>query len=153
MKQPKLYLYCLLTLVTFLFSFNAEAQKEEVSMKPILTDGLNYMKKIEMEMGQEIVRMEYDLIQTTKTSFRVLTDKYEYGIFAFGDFRINDIDIKVYKWVNNQWNLIDKDQDTKANALVTIKPLVAGEYKIEITAAKFEKGYDIGHYGLIIFHN
>lgn len=122
-------------------------------MKPILTDGLTYMQKIEMEMGSEIVRMEYDLIQTSKSTFRTLTDKFVYGIFAFGDFRILDIDIKVYKWVNNQWNLIDKDLDAKANALVTIKPIVTGEYKIEITAAKFEKGYDIGHYGLMIFHN
>ncbi len=132
---------------------SATAQKEEVSMKPILTDGLNYMKKIEMEMGQEIVRMEYDLIQTTKTTFRTLTDKFEYGIFAFGDYRITDIDIKVYKWVNSQWNLIDKDQENKANALVTIKPLVTGEYKIEITAAKFATGNEIGHYGLMIFHD
>lgn len=153
MKQRRLYLPGLLATIAFFFTHIAQAQKEEVSMKPILTDGLNYMKKIEMEMGQEIVRMEYDLIQTNKTTFRMLTDKYEYGIFAFGDFRINDIDIKVYKWVNNQWNLIDKDQDTKANALVTLKPLVTGEYKIEIAAAKFEKGYDIGHYGLMIFHN
>ena len=111
------------------------------------------MKNIEMEMGQEIVRMEYDLIQTTKITFRTLTDKFEYGIFAFGDYRINDIDIKVYKWVNKQWNLIDKDQESKPNALVTLKPLLTGEYKIEITAAKFETGFDIGHYGLIIFHD
>lgn len=153
MKQPNFYLRILVAFMATFLVLNVQAQKEEVSMKPILTDGLNYMKKIEMEMGQEIVRMEYDLIQTSKTSFRVLTDQYEYGIFAFGDFRINDIDIKVYKWVNNQWNLISKDQETNANALVTLKPLATGEYKIEITAAKFEKGYTIGHYGLMIFHN
>jgi hypothetical protein len=135
------------------FSIQSFGQKEEVSMKSILVDGLTYMKKIEMEMGQEIVRMEYDLIQTTKATFRTLSEEYEYGVFAFGDFRIQDIDIKVYKWVNNQWNLIDKDQETQANALVTIKPLVTGEYKFEISAAKFTTGYHIGHYGLMIFHN
>lgn len=139
--------------VLSLIAIKTFGQKEEVSMKAILTDGLTYMKKIEMEMGQEIVRMECDLIQTTKTTFRTLTNKFEYGIFAFGDFRIQDIDIKVYKWVNNQWNLIDKDQDSDANAIVTIKPMVTGEYKIEITAAKFNIGYDVGHYGLFIFHN
>lgn len=153
MKQMKNYLTIISTFIAFFILFDVQAQKEEVSMKPILTDGLTYMKKIEMEMGQEIVRMEYDIIQTSKTSYRMLSDQYEYGIFVFGDFRIIDIDIKVYKWVNNQWNLIDKDQSPNANALVTLKPLSTGEYKIEITAAKFEKGYTVGHYGLMIFHD
>jgi hypothetical protein len=64
-----------------------------------------------------------------------------------------DIDVKVYKWVNSQWTLVAKDQDAKPNALVTIKPIATGEYKIVISAYKFEGTNEIGHYGLIIFHN
>lgn len=143
----------ILTIHLLIFTNFLFAQKEEISMKPILSDAGNYAQKIEMEMGQEIVRMEFDLLQTSKESYRVLLDKYEYGIFAFGDYRISDIDIKVYKWVNNQWSLIAKDQEAKPNALVTIKPSISGDYKIVISAYKFEKGFDIGHYGLIIFHN
>lgn len=130
----------------------ANAQKEEISMKPILTDAGNYAKKIEMELGQEIVRMEFDLIQDSKSTFRTLIDEFEYGILAFGDFRIADIDIKVYKWVNHQWNLIEKDESQNGNALVTIKPLTSGDYRIDIIAAKFVDDNEIGHYGLIIYH-
>ena len=139
----------------FLFLFLphlTNAQKEEISMKPILTDAANYAKRIEMELGQEIVRMEFDLIQDYKSTFRTLTDKFEYGILVFGDFRIVDIDIKVYKWVNNQWSLIEKDDSEDGNALVTIKPLTTADYRIDIIAAKFEGENKIGHYGLIIYH-
>lgn len=130
-----------------------QAQKEEFSMKPIMTLALEYVKLIEMEYGKEIVRMEFDLVQNTKQSFRTLLDKYEYSIMVFGDARMKDIDVKVYKWVNNQWALIAKDQGNKDYAFVTVKPAYSGEYKIEITAYKFQPGYDIGHYGLIIFHD
>ena len=129
------------------------AQKEEISMKPILTDAGKYIQQIEMEMGLEIVRMEFDILQTTKLSFRSLDENFEYGIFAFGDFRISDIDVKVYRWANNQWTLVGKDDTEDGNALVTIKPFLTGEYKIEISAYKFEPGYTIGHYGLLIYHN
>lgn len=142
-----------LTLLLFVLTNISFGQKEEISMKPILSDAGGYAQKIEMEMGQEIVRMEFDLLQTSKESYRMLVDKYEYGIFAFGDYRIADIDIKVYKWVNNQWTLIAKDQDAKPNALVSIKPIATGEYKIVISAFKFEGTNEIGHYGLIVFHN
>jgi len=128
-------------------------QKEEISMNAILKDAGYYVQKVEMEFGKEIVRMEFDIIQNTKTTFRTLTDQYEYGILAFGDYRIADIDIKVYKYVNSQWTLITQDQTQDRNALVTIKPDFTADYMIEIIAYKFEPGYSVGHYGLIVFHN
>lgn len=98
------------------------AQKEEISMSAIMTDAVDYIRLIEMEYGQEIVRMEFDIIHSTKQSIRTLTSDYEYGIVAFGDYRIKDIDIKVYKKVNGQWTLISQDEDTSSNAMVTISP-------------------------------
>jgi hypothetical protein len=152
--MKKVSLISFILFVCFLWAApGAEAQKEEFSMKPIMSKSLELVKLIEMEYGKEIVRMEFDLVQTTKQSFRTLIDKYEYGIMAFGDSRMKDIDIKVYKWVNNQWVLITKDQDSNSVAFVTVKPAFTAEYKIEITAYKFETGYDIGHYGLIVFHD
>jgi hypothetical protein len=53
---------------------------------------------------------------------------------------------------NNQWILIKQDNETKSNAMVVIKPIFTADYKIEITAYKFTSGYEVGHYGLIIFH-
>ena len=132
--------------------FTSNAQKEEISMSAIMTDAIEYIKLIEMEYGQEIVRMEFDIINSTKQFIRTLTSNYEYGIVAFGDYRIKDIDIKVYKLTNGQWTLIEQDQETSSNTAVTIKPYTTSEYKIEIKAYEFNSGYSVGHYGLIIFH-
>lgn len=128
-------------------------QKEEISMTAILKDAGVYVQKVEMEFGKEIVRMEFDILQNTKTTFRTLMDQYEYGILAFGDYRIADIDIKVYKFVNSQWTLIAQDQTQDRNALVKIKPDFTADYMIEIIAYKFEPGFSVGHYGLIVFHD
>lgn len=133
-------------------SINILAQKEEVSMHSILESAGKYLNYIERELGQEIVRMEFDIIQSSKQTFRTLTDEYTYGICVFGDHRIEDIDVKVYKWVNEQWVLIEKDEDSESVAVVTISPSTTAEYKIVISAYSFEDGYEAGHYGLMIFH-
>ena len=73
-------------------------------------------------------------------------------IVAFGDFRFRDIDIKVYRYVNGYWQLIEKDMDAESVAAVSITPSYTEEYKIEISAYSFESDYNVGHYGLIIAH-
>ena len=37
-------------------------------------------------------------------------------------------------------------------ATVTIKPRQNEEYKIVISVYKYNKDYNVGHYGLIVFH-
>ena len=139
-------------LMALVCSLNLFAQKEEVSMYSILESAGKYLNYIERELGQEIVRMEFDIIRDTKQTFRTLTDDYTYGICVFGDHRIKDIDVKVYKWVNEQWVLIEKDEDTSSVAVVTISPSSTADYKIVISAYSFEDGYSAGHYGLLVFH-
>lgn len=121
-------------------------------MSAIMSEAVDYIDIIEMEYGQEIVRMEFDIIRTTKQTTRVLSEGYTYGIIAFGDYRMKDIDIKVYKYTNNQWTLVGEDQDVDASAGVSITPYTTSEYKIEISAYEFNSGYDVCHYGLIIYH-
>lgn len=142
----------IILLFAFVCSINTYAQKEEVSMYSILENAGKYLNYIERELGQEIVRMEFDIIHSSKQTFRTLSDDYTYGICAFGDHRIKDIDVKVYKWVNEQWVLIEKDEDSESVAVVTISPSTTAEYKIVISAYSFEDGYEAGHYGLMIFH-
>lgn len=130
----------------------AQSQKDELSMQGILESASPYVNLIEREMGQEIVRMEFDIITGTKSTFRTLTSDYTYGICAFGDFRIEDIDIKVYKWTNEKWVLVEKDEDTDDSAVVFVSPYTTSDYRIDITAYKFVDGYSAGHYGLVVFH-
>jgi hypothetical protein len=142
-----------LTLLFILFfSSIVSAQKDEISMSGIISSADDYIDLIENEYGQEIVRMEFDIIRDSKETYRYLTDSYEYGILAFGDDRIEDIDIKVYKFVNDQWSLIEKDEDESAVAFISVEPPFTARYQIEITAYAFTEGNDVGHYGLIIFH-
>lgn len=131
---------------------NVLAQKDDISMSGILSDASKVVNLVEREYGQEIVRMEFDIVYSDKLTYRTLSDQYKYGIIAFGDYRINDIDVKVYKWVNEQWVLIVEDKDNSKVASVEITPSNTGEYKIVITAYKFEPGYNVGHYGLIVYH-
>jgi hypothetical protein len=121
------------------------------SMKPILTDALSYIQTAE-DKGFEIVRMEFDIISDTKSTYRTLIEGWTYAVIAFGDYRISDIDIAIYKDVDGTWTLIQKDNAEAANASVIIKPSSTGMYKIDILAYKFVPGYSAAHYGLLIIH-
>ncbi|MGB5848397.1 MAG: hypothetical protein WBH40_07915 [Ignavibacteriaceae bacterium] len=121
------------------------------SMEPILAAAEPLVEEIEGG-NYEIVRMEYDLIFGEKSTYRTLFDGYTYGIAAFGDYRIEDIDVSVYVKSRGDWKLVEEDAENDDVATVSIKPRVKEEYKIVISVYKFKKGYSVGHYGLMIFH-
>ena len=121
------------------------------SMEPILAAAEPLVEEIE-DNGYEIVRMEYDLIFGNKSTFRKLFDGWTYGIAAFGDYRIKDIDVTVYKEVRGRWEKVEEDAENDDVATVSITPRKDEEYKIEISVYKFNEGYTVGHYGLLIFH-
>lgn len=122
------------------------------SMYSIMNKSESLVDYLENELNLEIVRMEYDILRTTKTTIRVLSPEWRYQIIAFGDYRFKDIDVLVYRKINGSWTLVEKDQDTSEIALVSISPEYAEEFLIEIKAYSFNDGYDVGHYGLIIAH-
>lgn len=143
-----LMINCLATLL--IQNLNAQP-KYGTSMKPILTDAINYIDSFE-DKNFEIVRMEFDIIIDSKSTFRTLQEGWTYAIVAFGDFRISDIDLLVYREISGSWVLIDKDKKAESNAVITIKPSITSMYKIDIEAYKFVSGYTAGHYGLLIIH-
>ncbi|MBR1834099.1 MAG: hypothetical protein IJ785_01115 [Bacteroidales bacterium] len=122
------------------------------SMAPIIRDAVDYINYIEDDLNQEIVRIEFDILQSSKSTIRTLSSGYRYGIVAFGDYRMADIDVKVYQKLGSSWVLKEYDTDTDKSAMVVVQPSYTGEYKIEISCYKFHNGYTGGHYGLIIFH-
>ena len=121
------------------------------SMEPILAAADPLIKEIEDE-GNEIVRMEFDLVFDEKTTYRDLYEGWTYGIAAFGDYRIKDIDITVYRKSGGRWDKAAQDAENDDVATVTIKPDKSEEYKIVISVYKFNKDYTVGHYGLVIYH-
>jgi len=105
------------------------------------------------DRDMEVVRVEADIIRTTKETTRTLDPSFTYTIVAVGSNRIKDIDIEVYKKVNSEWVLIKKDDDVENIAVVNISPSSYAEYKIIVKVYKFNSGYDVGHYGLVIYHD
>ncbi|MBQ2519981.1 MAG: hypothetical protein II540_01690 [Paludibacteraceae bacterium] len=147
MKKLTLFFTFLMVGVICAFAGNSST-----TMTPIMSRATEIVRYVEDEMDMEVVRMEYDILRTKKTTTRVLSSGWTYMIIAFGDYRFKDIDVKVYRNVQGSWQLVDKDNDSSALAIVSITPQYEGEYMIEIVAYSFESGYDVGHYGLIIAH-
>lgn len=149
-SQLKLIIMCII--VVFSSATVTNAQSLGTSMVPILRDAVDYIGYIEDDLNQEIVRIEFDILRDSKTTIRTLSSDYTYGIYAFGDYSMADIDVKVYRKSNGSWNLVKSDTDTDKTAMVIVSPMYTGEYKIEISCYRFKSGYEVGHYGLIIFH-
>lgn len=120
------------------------------SIEPILAAAKPLVEEIEGK-DFEIARMEYDLIFDKKSTYRTLFEGWTYGIAAFGDYRIKDIDITVYKERGND-KKIEEDAENDDVATVSIKPRSDEEYKIIISVYKFNRDYSVGHYSLMIFH-
>lgn len=75
----------------------------------------------------------------------------DYVIYAFGDARIKDTDLIVYrKSSSGAWVEVKRDQDRNNLAIVDFHCYSEGTYKFEIKAYEFEPGYTRGYYGLII---
>ena len=145
--------FSIFTFILLTFSLDIYAQNSETTMKPMIEDASVYIDTIEAH-NYEIVRMEFDLVSASrpKETFRELHSDWTYSIWAFGDFRFEDIDITVYKDVNGKWEQVEKDNTSDNTAIVTFKPTSSGMYKIDVIAYKFKSDYTVGHYGLIIFH-
>lgn len=141
-----------LIIPVFLLSMGFAYSQSETSMAPILEEALPIIEMVEDE-DLEIVRMEFDIVgESAKSSYRFLHEGYEYGIIAFGDFRVKDMDVTVYKDVDGTWVEITKDEDIDAIAYVTVEPSYTAQYMIEIEVYEFEPGYSVAHYGLIVCH-
>ncbi len=140
------------TLTFGILSLASFAQTDDGrTMTPILKTAEPLIENIEGK-GYEIVRMELDILSDLKESYRYLYDGWTYGILAFGDYRIEDIDIEVYKSIDDEWVQVGKDSDASSAALVNITPVTTGLYKIVVRGYKFAEGSTVGHYGLLIFH-
>ena len=133
------------------FKFNDN--KNGTSMMPIMGDALPVIEYIEDSLKAEIVRIEYDLLFSTKPSYRTLYKGWKYGIFVIGDYRIKKLSISVYKKEAGEWKFISKSSTDKYTALSIIEPKEeTEEYAFQVKAEEFEEGYKAGHYAIIVYH-
>ena len=141
----------LIILVLLFAKIGFSQSKTGTSMVPILQVAVPVLQKIE-ESNMEIVRMEFDIVSTYKETYRYLYKGWTYRVLAFGDDRVSDIDVEIYKLVGEEWVIITKDKDASSAALAQLSPIYDGEYKIVVRAYKYNYPYTSCHYGLIIYH-
>jgi hypothetical protein len=148
----------LLLLIAFCFSVSIFAQstaaddnENGTSLTPILKDVMPFLDELEAN-GLEIVRMEIDIVKTSKSTTRTLYADWAYGVAVIGDYRFTNLDVKVYQQVDGNWQLIKEDITEDKEAVVIIEPSETTEYMIEIINTAAAEGYSGGHYALLIFH-
>ena len=108
----------------------------------------NIIDKTEARGDLEVVRIEADVIRNAKESVRTLDPAYTHTIAAVASDHIQSIEIEVYQEINNQWVLVQKDDDGSV-AVVAISPSSLTEYKIVVKVGRFFPGNTAGHCGLI----
>jgi len=144
-----------IVILSFLFSLDMNAQCiNGVKSYPIYKIGAQLVEKFD-NYGAEIVRIEYDLIFSSKETFRNLSSDWEYSIIGFADNGVQDLDVKLYEYDDllEQWKLVAEDKSTEAYAIVSYKPLVTALYKVEVVVYKFYEGYTAARYGLMFVHD
>jgi hypothetical protein len=141
-------------LILSLFCWTAKAQSDKPTILPIMIEGATKLDAIE-KAGNTIVRMEYDIVAkgASKTTFRKLYPNHTYTILSFGaESRIRDIDVKLYKKVKDTWEIAIQDTRASPEAVLEFTPTDLAYYKIEISVYSFKSGFEVGHYGLIVYH-
>jgi hypothetical protein len=103
--------------------------------------------------NQEIVRVEVDIVSDSKDSFRVLTDRWTYGIVALGDARITNLHLAIYRELDGQWSLVTENANEGSLVTATITPPSTGRYKFVVSVTRFAEDYTAGHYALMVYHN
>jgi len=145
-----------LMIIGFLFVslFTFSQTDDGRSMKPIVQDVYSFIQTVENN-GNEIVKLEFDIVTTdTKNSYRVLTNSWTYRIVVMGDYRSEDMDLEVYKQLDDgTYEFVTKDSKTESFAVIDITPSKTAWYKFVVKCYKFKPGYTSCHYGLIVFHN
>lgn len=123
------------------------------TMKGIMDDMTEYVYFLEDSLNQEIVHVQADIITNNGATFsRTLHEGWTYGIAAFGDWRIKDLDITVYEDVNGEWVEVISDNESDNHPVVTIEPDETNKYMIELTVYKWDEDFSAAHYGMLIYH-
>jgi hypothetical protein len=135
-------------LVAWVVNISNAQIKEDLAMSDILFRGGVAAKKLEMELGYQVIRMEFDRIYDTENSYRYLSKNTPYNIYVLGDGHVRRVKLKVYKNVNDEWSLIDSDNDDFM-ASVDHNPLHDGLYRFTIEV-DLNDGYKSADYCLIV---
>ena len=149
---PGIYFFLAIILIT---SFEANGQSiDNGKTYPIYKVGAQLVEDFDDD-GVEIVRIEYDLVFSSKETFRQLSSEWEYTIIGFADGGVKDLDIKVYQYDDllEQWEEVAEDNSIDSYAIVSLQPETSGLHKVEVIVYEFHDGYSAAKYGLMFVHD
>lgn len=172
--QVKVSILLLLIFIPFL----GFSQNDGKSMKDIYKKVGQIVDLVD-EKKMEIVRMEFDLIikQNPKNNYRVLYPDYTYSLIILGDYRVEEMQIKVYKSSGGKWVYVksadnigassnsssgsnggsskgstSSSNKVKGMVILDVKPDARTEYRVDVKVTKYAEGWNGGHYAAIFVH-
>jgi hypothetical protein len=150
--KTKFFLF-LLVLVFIKTGANAQCINGTKSY-PIYKTGAQLVDQFDND-NREVVRIEYDLVFTSKETTRNLSSDWEYTLVAFADDGVKDLDIRVsvYDDLLDKWTQVAEDNSVESYAIATVKPPVDALYKVEVIVYQFNEGYTAARYGLMFVHD
>ena len=94
------------------------------------------------------------LIFTKKETIRTLSPDWTYTCVAFADEGVKDLDLKIYilNEATDTWEFVSEEKSTESYAIVNVTPEKSAKYKFEVIVYKYNEGYDVAKYGLMLVH-
>ncbi len=119
------------------------------SIIPIFQQTADYIKLIEEKHKQNVVRLEYNAIKNSNSTYIELFDSVQYGVLVFGDDNIKNLSLKISNLENNDWkNIVTQNGE---NGIIMFYKVFgkADLYKFEIIT-ELKKNAKYGYYSLMV---
>jgi hypothetical protein len=131
-------------------SFSPIFGQTQKSISPIVSQAYDYINLIEKKYNQQIVHLEFDVINSQKQVYRQLFKDVQYGIIIFGDEQISKLKLDISRIIDNNWKIVATDNEGKGIVMIYFQPKKTDLYQFNITAT-LKQSNSFGFYGFIIF--
>jgi len=140
--------------IMLLFSILAFSQAERFKSTHIIEDMFINVKTLE-EKDSYVIFTQTDIIHknSPKTVNIKLYDNWSYDIFIFCDSIIKKIKVDIFRLTEDGKTILVKNASSNQNYItIRVKPKYIDNYMLAITATETIHRVNVGHYGILIFH-
>ncbi len=138
-------------LLVFCFSvISSFAQTTNKSIIPIINQTNDYISLIEKKYEKQVVHLEYDVIKTSKESYRQLFGGVQYGIILFGDENIKNISLNISVIKDNNWKIIKTENSNEGIVMLYFTPDKTDFYRFDFSAG-LQNPKSYAYYGFLLF--
>jgi len=149
MRKPLL----IFTLALCLLGFRNSFAQSTTTMQDILETVNKKVVQLEEKDDQEIVNITLDLLvnKGSKKVYRYLDPAYNYTMEVFGDRRVENLKVQIYKKpASGEWEYVSGFTDK--NPFTMIYPKSNEQYEFTVSVEGFKEDYSAGHFALLLYH-